>query len=264
MKTVFTLGESRKNADTLIMEVGPDYCSYAFLDTISKSFDLIRYIVFDEVESEQELKNLLDQLEESFERVRICSAFEQALITPQHLFKGNYALLDLVFDNGSRYHMNDPINEWQVTALYSMPSLIYKILLSKFPFAEFCHSYTPALKIYNGFVAPDQVDIHFTTSNFRVIVKKDGGLQLAQTYSYKTPLDVVYYLLKIFYEFRLDQSEAFLIVSGLVEQDSTLYNELHHYFANIHFSQAPAFSIPGDAHPQYYFTSLYNLAACVS
>lgn len=264
MKTVFTLGEAKDKADTLILEIGPGYCCYAFLDIIAKSFDLIRYIVFDEAESEQKLNDVLGQLDVSFERVRICSAYEQALITPQQLFKGDYALLDLVFDNGSRYHMNDRINEWQVTTLYSMPSQIYKILLSKFPFAEFCHSYTPTLKIYNGFVAPDQVDIHFTTSHFRILVKKDGGLQLAQTYGYKTPLDVVYYLLKIFYEFRLDQSEAFLIVSGLLEKDSALYNELHHYFANIHFAQAPAFSIPGDEYPQYYFTSLYNLAACVS
>lgn len=263
MKTVFTLGDARNNAETLIMEIGPDYCCYAFLDTQAKSFDLIRYIVFDEMEAGQKINHILSQLDGNFERVKICSAHVQAMITPQHLFKGDYTMLERVFDHSGQ-QLNDRINEWQVATLYSMPSSIYDKLLSKFPLAEFCHSYTPALKIYNGFVAPDQVDIHFTTSNFRVIVKKEGGLQLAQTYAYKTPLDVVYYLLKIFYEFGLNQSEAFLIVSGLVEQDSALYNELHHYFANLHFAQAPPYAIPGDAYPQYYFTSLYNLASCVS
>ena len=264
MKTVFSLGTERKDADTLLMEVGPDYCCYAYLNQLKKSFDFITYIGFDTQESELELESVLNKVESNFEKIRICSAYEDALITPQQLFREDYSLLDVVYDRNNFYHMNDRITEWQVSALYSMPSAVYSKLLAKFPFAEFCHAYTPALKIYNGFVAPDQVDIHFTTSHFRILVKKDGGLQLAQTYMYKTPLDVVYYLLKIFYEFSLDQSEAFLIVSGLVERDSALYKEMHHYFSNLHFAQSPAFIVPGDDHPHYYFTSLYNLAACVS
>ncbi len=264
MKTVFTLGEERPSTDSFIMEVGPDHCCYAYLNSATKSFEHISYFAFDEMEAEQSIENILSQVHGSFDKVNICCSYQEALLTPQHFFKGDYTLLDMVFDNGKNYHMNDRINEWQVTTLYSLPPAIYSKLLAKFPFAEFCHAYTPALRFYNGFVAPDQVDINFTTSHFRIIVKKDGGLQLAQTYAYKTPLDVIYFLLKICYEFNIDQSEAFLIVSGLVEQDSALYKELHHYFTNLHFAQAPAYKIPGDAHPQHYFTSLYNLAACVS
>lgn len=263
MKTLFTLSSSGNEADTLLLEIGHGYCSYAFLDAGKKSFDFITYVDFNELEADQKMDLIVNRLDKNFKRVMICISYAQALLTPQNLFKEQYAILDVVHEDGNRQHLNDSIIEWQVSNLYSMPASLYRLLLKKFPSAEFCHSYTPALKIYNGFVAPDQVDINFTTTHFRVIVKKDGGLQLAQTYAYTTPLDVVYYLLKIFYEFGLDQSEAFLIVSGLVEHDSALFNELHHYFSNLHFAQAPAFNIPGDAHPQYYFTSLYNLAACV-
>jgi hypothetical protein len=77
-------------------------------------------------------------------------------------------------------------------------------------------------------------------------------------------LDVVYYLLKICYELNLDQSETYVVVSGLIDKDSALYNELHNYFLNLHFAQAPSYSLPQNEHPHYYFTSLYNLAACVS
>jgi hypothetical protein len=89
-------------------------------------------------------------------------------------------------------------------------------------------------------------------------------VQLAQVYAYKTPLDVVYFLLKICYEFALDQSEVFLILSGLIDQDSAMYAELYNYFLNLHFAQAPLFSLPENDYPHHYFTSLYNLAACVS
>jgi len=96
------------------------------------------------------------------------------------------------------------------------------------------------------------------------MVKKNKQLQLAQAYSYKTPLDVVYYLLKICYEFGLDQSEVFVILSGLIDQDSAMYSELHSYFLNLYFAQPPPYSVPENEYPHHYFTSLYNLAACVS
>ena len=126
------------------------------------------------------------------------------------------------------------------------------------------HAHTPSIKVFNGFISVDQIDIHFSTQYFRVLVKKEKQIQLAQTYLYKNPLDVVYYLLKICYEFALDQTVVAIIVSGLIDKDSAMYTELHNYFLNIDFAQAPSYSIPENDYPLHYFTSLYNLAACVS
>ena len=102
------------------------------------------------------------------------------------------------------------------------------------------------------------------TQQFRVLVKKDHQVHLAQTYSYKSPLDVVYFLLKICYEFKLDQSSVFVILSGLIEKDSAMYRELHSYFVNLHFAEATSYELPQNELPHHYFTSLYNLAACAS
>jgi hypothetical protein len=74
---------------------------------------------------------------------------------------------------------------------------------------------------------------------------------------------VAYYLLKICYAFELSQQEVYLILSGLVEKSSNLFAELQQYFAHIHFAQRPEISLPQTSHPHHYFTSLYNLAACV-
>jgi hypothetical protein len=73
----------------------------------------------------------------------------------------------------------------------------------------------------------------------------------------------VYYLLRLCQEFDLLQQEVFVILSGLVEKDSALYTELQQYFTNIHFAQQPEISLPQSQHPHYYFTAVYNLAACV-
>jgi hypothetical protein len=111
-------------------------------------------------------------------------------------------------------------------------------------------------------VAESQVAVHFTPFNFRVIVKKEGQLQLAQMYCYQAPLDVVYYLLKIIQEIDLLKEDTFIILSGLIEEDSALFKELHQYFLNVHFALPGNVTLQNNKLPQHFFTSMYNLAAC--
>ena len=113
-------------------------------------------------------------------------------------------------------------------------------------------------------MAENQLSVDFGSNYFRVLVKSGGQIKLIQTYQYKTPLDVVYFLLKICYEFNLDQTEVHLILSGLLEKNSSLYHELQNYFLHVHFVHAPGFRLPEEEYPQHFFTSLYNLAACAS
>ena len=251
--------------DVLLLEIGEDFCCYALLKGRERNFYQIKYFTYDQTQDEERLAGILNDLKnENCEKLIVCSAFSQSMLVPNKYAEQARSLLNAVHDLPSQKFFSDGIPEWQVITAYSMPESIFHLIAERFSSVQFFHAYTSGLKIYNGFVASDQVDIHFTTKHFRALVKKDKHVQLAQTYSYKTPLDVAYYLLKICYEFKLKQSEVFVIVSGLIDQDSAMYNELHNYFLNLHFAQAPAYSLPDNEYPHHYFTSLYNLAACVS
>lgn len=265
LKTVFEIGSDTAGCNTVLLEIGDNYCCYALIKGQERSFRQIKYFAANVIEDYQDLATVLDEIKNGYcKKVIVCAAFSQALLIPNMYSESQQALLNAVYDLPFHKHFTDRISEWQLLTSYSLPVSVFNLVVDRFPSARFIHAYTPALKIYNGFVAPDQVDIHFNTGHFRVLVKKNKQLQLAQTYGYKTPLDVVYYLLKISYEFQLKQSEVYLIVSGLIDKDSALYNELHHYFLNLHFAQGPEFSLPQSEHPHHYFTSLYNLAACES
>ena len=109
-----------------------------------------------------------------------------------------------------------------------------------------------------------QINIQFAPNQFSVLVKKRGQLQLAQIYKYQSPLDVVYYLLKIIEELDLSRDETVLILSGLIEEKSDLYKELYQYFLHIQFSSPASNNNENNDLPTYFFTSLYNLSACVS
>jgi hypothetical protein len=265
LNTVFKIGDTDAGGDILLLEIGEGYCCYALLQGSERAFRQIQYISFHEPLTEEKLLPILDELKKhDCEKTIVCSAFPQSLLVPVQFHKDDHSLLDAVYDATAQKYFKDAIPEWQMMAAYAIPLSLFNMIADKFSSVQFFHAYTPLLKIYNGFVAADQIDIHFSTQNFRVVVKKDRQLQLAQIYSYQTPLDVVYYLLKICYEFHLDQSGVFVILSGLIEEDSAMYSELHNYFLNLHFAQAPSYSLPGNEYPQHYFTSLYNLAACVS
>lgn len=264
MKTLFDI-RTDKQANkpyTLLLEVGPEHCCYAYFDKSSQGIHRINYSVFSEFETERHVGNILNDIKnEEFESVLVSSTFPQAIIMPRKLFKDDYSLLDTIYDLPVQTHLHDVISEWQMVVMYSVPERLHELVSSEFGDAKLMHAYTPSIKLYNGFIAENQVCLHFTSNHFSVLVKKGQQIHLVQTYSYKTPLDVIYYLLKISYEFELQQ-EAHLILSGLIEKDSAMFRKLNEYFFQLHFAQPPSFKLPESNHPQYFFSSLYNLAAC--
>lgn len=266
MKTLFEIGQEKEagSEHTLLLEVGKDHCSSALFHKGSNTIDSIRLTTFDELETGNYLPAILEPLKwSSYRSVVVCSAFPQAMLFPSKLFEKDYAALDIVYNAPAQEYFHDSIPEWQMTTAYSLPQTISKPLREAFPSAYYFHSYTPTIKVYNGYVADQQLLVHFTEQTFRVVLKKEAAIQLAQTYVYQTPLDVVYYLLNICYEFNLSQQDVFLILSGPVDKDSSLYASLQQYFTNIHFAQSPEMALPQSPYPHYYFTSIYNLAACV-
>lgn len=265
LKTVFTIGNANTGCDVLLLEIGEDYCCYALLKGSERRFLQIKYIIFDELEASEKLEQVFNELKsKNCEKTIVCSAFPQSLLIPQQFSKDSYAFLDVIYNEPTQKYFTDALPEWQMIASYSMPLSVFNLITESFASVNFFHAYTPLLKIYNGFAASGQIDIHFSTQHFRVLVKKEKQVQLAQTYGYATPLDVVYYLLKIGYELGLQQSQVFIIVSGLIDKDSAMYAELNNYFLNLHFAEAPSYSLPGNEFPHHYFASLYNLAACAS
>lgn len=267
METLFHIkaaGQEGKG-QALLLEIGADHCSYAFLNKEDRVITGLKYVSVDEMEMENHVRSLLRELRgENFAEVWVCSAYPTTLLVPLKYAAQGESLAQLIYDQPMQHYFQDTIQEWQLTNSYSIPMTIFALIKNEFPLSHFLHTYTPSLKVSNGLSAADQISLHFTTQYFRVMVKKSSQVQLAQIYAYRSPMDVAYYLLKICAELQLDQAAVVLVVSGLVEASSALYSELHQYFLNIDFAQPPAISFHQSEYPQHFFSSTYNLAACVS
>lgn len=266
MKTIFDIGTDTGNTDetTLLLETGRGYCCTAFLQKKSAAISHVRLISFDPTDAGSVLPKIIHALSDRrFASVVVCSAYPQALLFPFKYFKKDYSALSTLYDLPAQAYFYDNIEDWQMVNAYGVPEMVYDTVTDAFSDVGFFHCYTPAIKVYNGAVADHQMSVHFTETHMRVLLKKDMAVHLVQTYQYQTPVDVLYNLLKICREFQLSQQDVLLILSGLVEKESGLYKELQPYFSHMQFAQKPEISLPNSQYPHHYFTSIYNLAACV-
>lgn len=260
----FETGEfSGIDAGMLVLELGETYCMASVIDTINKTIQGVKVYTFDAIDAEESVAEILTDVSgERFENVVIAPAFVESLLIPRKIHNAESSLVAAIYST-TENQLEDVIPEWQCVNSYTIPSTILQQIKQQFPEARFIHTYTPLLKIFNGFTDEYQLMVHFMYSQFRVLVKKQQQVQLVQTYGYSSPMDVVYYLLKIATEFSLPIDETRVIVSGFVDENSSLYKELRLYFLNIHFAEATTLSFPEDDHPSHFFTSIHNLAACV-
>src|SRR5215207_5301214 len=106
LKTLFTIGAERRESDTLLLEIGRNYCTFAFVHHHNRTFEQIRYISYEEWESEESLKGIFEELRsENFQRVVVSSALTTALLVPQAFFHGDYSLLDRIYDLPRQQHL---------------------------------------------------------------------------------------------------------------------------------------------------------------
>ena len=251
-------------ADIVFCEWGETYCCLAAFDKTRQALHSLKYFIFDAPGEADNIQTIVDTTKAIGEKATtfFCSAFPEAILVPKKLYNPNSGFLSSLYATEASSHA-DYIGEWSLVNNYAFPKAIDSAIRENFSSPSYYHVYTPALKIGSGYDASNQVTIHFAPSHFRVVVKSSGQLLLAQMYSYTAPLDVVYYLLKIFQELGLSNEETAVIISGLVDEDSGLYKELYQFVQHLHFAKKGGLQLKKDL-PAHYFTSLYNLAACVS
>lgn len=154
---------------------------------------------------------------------------------------------------------------WNLYNVYRLPASLQSAASWKFLSGKFWNIYTALLK--SSTAGGEVMTVDFKTDEFSVLIVKENKLQLAKTFSYSSPEDVLYYLLKTCQQTGLSQETVKLSLSGLIEKDSIIYRELNKYFINIEFEILNAeikLAEALKAHPDHYYSSICKLASCVS
>lgn len=204
---------------------------------------------------------------EKFNAVHIIYSFTPSILVPQRFMKDldHNAAIQLVYgDANERVIRTEFIYPHAIQNIYGIPTEVNKVLSRYFGFAGVNHIYTllPNLVKDPG----NHLYCIFSAGNLKIILMKEGKLQVMQTFQYKTPEDAAYYLLNLCKNFNTNEQEINVTLSGMIDANSALYAELHKYFLLLSFESLPVrYQYPEAIHeyPAHYFSHLFSIAACV-
>ena len=274
MNQVFNISsQERPDADSRILAVrlGQHHFGFAISNGNADQLFQLTWYMMDET-GHHELDDIYlnhPELRDSFSRVVIGYDHPHSILVPPGPYTENDPgrMLETMYGvNGLHTVLTENITEWQLQNVYAVPADVQDWMMRHFSSAKYRHNYSVGIKQIDTSEQEGSLLIDFRSADFTLVASKAGRLLLAQTFSYATPADVIYYLLKICRELSFSQQTAILALSGLVEKESSLYRELEHYFLHIRF-RLPAWQVMAadeENYPAHFFTSLNDLALCAS
>jgi hypothetical protein len=261
----------------LLIEVGEKVFSYVFYNKEQQHFLGLRQYNMDFSPGKSMLESLLEiiaadeLLQTNFREAFVIYNYTDSSLLPSDLFNIdlNQPATELVYGNARKgLLLSEKVNGWDMYNIYRVPREIHALLQQKFAAGNYWHYYT--LLLSDGQIQAsgdgDVIKLVMSTDQFLVAIFRDKKLQLLQTYAYQTPDDVSYYLLSICNRFQVVQEKATVIVSGLLDEQSRLYQELLKYFLQVQWDRLPPtihLNQVFSQFPSHYFSPLLKMALCV-
>ncbi len=274
MRTVFEIMPASANTEncTLICEFSTDGFTYVIKDEVDNIFLGVSVYHYDKaipsVGFPIALQILFHQhplLSKNYKKTVINYSLPQSVLTPFALYNREQSqdVLNLICgDIGDTDPLlTDVIAAQSVYNSYRVPAAVYEVIQSQFQHPVSNHQYSVLLS--QPPTADNSLQIIFYAHKIVLSFIKEGKHQLINTYNYKAPEDVTYILLTICSQF--DVKDIPLKISGLIEENSALFKELHKYFSTIELT-----SLPDDVnyheeilkYPAHYFSHIFAIASC--
>jgi hypothetical protein len=217
-----------------------------------------------------QLRNIVNEeaiFHQPFAMVQVCYNFTAATLVPKDFFveaeKEN--MLALMFGkDASTYCFYEDVLDNDMKIVYRVSSKIYETVNELFPKNKFSHASSMQLQA-NKFDG-DTLECIVYHNSIKVIMSKNSQLQILQFFDYEIPIDVSYHLLNVCERFGVSASVVKLILSGMIDIKSNLYDDIHKYFLNIEFATLPLDTLVSEdmkAHPAHFYHNLTALAQCV-
>ena len=197
---------------------------------------------------------------------------KEMVLVPSSLYNQELdaVLIDTIHGDQMDYSIAvDDVHQWELHNVFGTSSEMLELVLDKYPQARQVQYMTACLRGIFRTLTEDVnqwIKLYVLPSCFNLVVLKGEQLQIAKSFYYETPEDIIYHLLNVVDKYGLDVSEAIVEVSGLLDSSSTTWRELGKYFLNISIEKTTSFSDenPNNADfPSHYFTPFLLVPRCV-
>jgi hypothetical protein len=177
LKRLFHILSDKAAADkdlVLLCEVSQHHISLALADGLSKQLHQVSYYELRNVLEPDKLQDVLkaENVDVSgIKRVVLGSALNEVVLVPLHHFDEESArqFFTAVHGNTPDPLVFDEIRELNLVLVHAVPAGIMGFLKS-LRLSEALHAFSCQLRSYNGFVAEDQITVHFTGKEIRALI----------------------------------------------------------------------------------------------
>ena len=281
MKTAFDIVTestdwSAKPPGTLLLELNEKQITFAWFEKKTNQLrrlkqyhisttnnDLLEDLLEEIVENDFELQN------EIREAIIIYNLGDNVLVPSAHFSSElGKPIMEIIAGSAQRgLILNEKIPGTDIYCYYRIPRAIHGFLQKKFSAGKYWHFYSLLLEAFPPNVSDEVLfRLFFYPDKMVVAVFEKEKLQLIQTYYYQVPEDITFYLLSICQQFRYDAEKVHIIISGLIDSDSALFNEMTRYFLNIEWETNGRNAWVNERlqdYPSHYFASILQMALCV-
>jgi Protein of unknown function (DUF3822) len=188
------------------------------------------------------------------------------IIMPVSLSKeeGKEALFNLMFaKQKNELHLKDIVLQQNIVNHFAVDSMIADVMNKKFPKAEWWH--VQSLLLSKEALSETIITATIWLNEIHLTVEKNSQWLLLQTYSYQTPEDALYIILNAMKQLNITQEECKVLLQGMIDQRSPLFDMLQLYILNLQFNNHLDYQFPAnDQHPVHLYSSLDQILSCVS
>lgn len=206
-------------------------------------------------------------MQEKFDSITIVYAYPTSVLVPGQLMEeaAKKEMLELLYgDITDVFIRTDFVYKQNMYNIYTVPKQTDAVVSYVFSGEVSTHLYSLLPEIIIS--SDHHLYCIFGNGFVTAMLLKAGKLQSIQTWQFKTPEDVAFYLLQFCEVFEVDIHDTAVHLNGMIDHESNLYNELNKYFMHLQFESLPqTFSYPEEIkqYPPHYFSHLFALAKCV-
>jgi hypothetical protein len=226
-------------------------------NTPGKNFEFFSFGKKDNFENVlNEIREQSSLLDKKYQQVKIVWSNSLAQCVPSAVFSEEIA--EAVYQNlknGLTDNKNLLCKNSSITLPYLVNRHQFEVLASHFIDAEYTHKYLEIINHFENFSSSEKtvILVVFYQGHFIICAKQNNQLQFINSLDFSSGTDAVYHILNAVKQLNAEISETRVILSGLIDGDSPLFNEIYKYvpiidvdatqnalFLNSDFSEYPS------------------------
>jgi hypothetical protein len=259
----------------LSLQIDSEGLAYSVLDNRRK-----RYIVFQKYLFGKpcDIISLVNKLEKCFEEDEVLkSSFnsssciyltQKSTLVPNAFFDElklrDYFEFNHPLEELDEIHYNI-VPEIDACNVYAIPTYLANLLNNKFEGVKIYHQATPFIKsALKDFHPSSSVHINLNPGFFDIIIKQENKLKLYNTFLYRNDTDMLYYVLFIINQLKLNPENIPVTICGEMSDRISYQESLSEYLPGMMYLEpvSPGFSVVFERLSKHKFFNLFYLSNC--